>query len=389
MTPIETVIETFQKWLYLPDPGVVSVALGTVAANLLEGRPVWTMLVGAPSSGKTQVLDSLHGLPNIFHAATLTESSLLSGTPKREKAADARGGLLRAIGEFGILVCKDFTSILTMNRDARAAVLSALREVYDGAWTRHVGSDGGRELNWKGKLGFLGGVTPVIDEHHSVMASMGERFLIYRLPETDPEQQAFTALKNCRRTAEMTAALSDSVKRVFAVGFSAEPRESTCAAYSSRLVSLATLVAHARSAVLRDGRTREVELVPDSEMPARLALGLAYLDDGMTAIGIDAAERWRLVCKVGMDCIPKGRRRVLVLLQERGVAVSTPAIAEELDLPTPTVRIALQDLTAHHVLTRIKTGQGNADLWTLSEMTRNRWEIVGFPDGKEAYTKCH
>src|ERR1051325_9532350 len=97
MTPIETVIETFQKWLYLPDPCVVSFALGTVAANLLEGRPVWTMLVGAPSSGKTQVLDSLHGLPNIFHAATLTESSLLSGTPKREKAADARGGLLRAI----------------------------------------------------------------------------------------------------------------------------------------------------------------------------------------------------------------------------------------------------------------------------------------------------
>jgi len=43
---------------------------------------------------------------------------LLSGTPTKEKAADARGGLLREIGAFGYLVLKDFTSILSMHRDA-------------------------------------------------------------------------------------------------------------------------------------------------------------------------------------------------------------------------------------------------------------------------------
>src|SRR5688572_2058880 len=96
---IAEVHAAFQRWLYLPDPGVVSVTLGAVAANLLEGRPVWLLHVGAPGSGKTEVLNSLSGLPNIYRAATLTESSLLSGTPKREKAADAKGGLLRQIGE--------------------------------------------------------------------------------------------------------------------------------------------------------------------------------------------------------------------------------------------------------------------------------------------------
>ena len=37
-----------------------------------------------------------------------------------------------------------------MNRDTRAEVLAALREVYDGRWSRNVGTDGGRTLDWTG-----------------------------------------------------------------------------------------------------------------------------------------------------------------------------------------------------------------------------------------------
>mgnify|MGYP003466777145 CR=1 FL=1 len=39
---------------------------------------------------------------------------------------------------------KDFGSILSMHRDARGAVLAALREIYDGSWSRSIGVDGGR-----------------------------------------------------------------------------------------------------------------------------------------------------------------------------------------------------------------------------------------------------
>ena len=115
-------------------------------------------------------------------AATLTEPALLSGTPKKDTSRSAKGGLLREIGEFGILLAKDFTSILSMHRESRAAVLAALREVYDGSWTRHLGTDGGKTLTWSGKVAVLAGVTPTIDSHHAVMASMGERFVLYRLP---------------------------------------------------------------------------------------------------------------------------------------------------------------------------------------------------------------
>ena len=98
-------------------------------------------------------------------------------------ADGAKGGLLREIGDRGLLVVKDFGSILSMYRDARAATLAALREIYDGHWTRIVGSDGGRVLHWEGQVGLVGAVTPALDSYHSVMAALGERFLLVRLLE--------------------------------------------------------------------------------------------------------------------------------------------------------------------------------------------------------------
>jgi hypothetical protein len=40
--------------------------------------------------------------------------------------------------------------VLGMRHETRAEVLSAMREIYDGAWTRHLGTDGGLTLDWRG-----------------------------------------------------------------------------------------------------------------------------------------------------------------------------------------------------------------------------------------------
>jgi len=154
---LSTVVTTFQKWLYLPDKISLYVVLGALAANLLPGDPLWLLMIGPPGSGKTELILPLAKLARVIMASTLTEAALLSGTASRDKAKESSGGLLRLIGDFGILLCKDFTSVLSMNRDSRAAVLAALREIYDGAWDRHIGTDGGKTLSWKGKLGLIAG----------------------------------------------------------------------------------------------------------------------------------------------------------------------------------------------------------------------------------------
>src|SRR6185312_723505 len=108
-------------------------------------------------------------------------AALLSGTPTKQREKGSRGGLLRELGDFGILALKDFGSVLSLRADAKAEALAALRELYDGAWTRRIGSGGGRELHWKGKLGLIFASTGIIDSHHSVISNMGDRFLLTRL----------------------------------------------------------------------------------------------------------------------------------------------------------------------------------------------------------------
>ena len=253
-------VAVFRRWLYLPDPAPLYAVLATVAANRLPGDPVWLLLVGPPGSGKSELLQALGSLPDIHPAATLTEAALLSGTPKRERADTASGGLLRTIGDFGILLAKDFGSVLSMQRDARAAVLAALREIYDGEWTRHVGTDGGRTLHWTGKVGLVAGCTPTIDRHHAVMGAMGERFVLYRLPHVDAHEQGRRALAHAGEEKQMRAELSDAVAALFERQFA--PPAKRLDHDAERLVSLAALVVRCRSAVERDGYTREVELIP-------------------------------------------------------------------------------------------------------------------------------
>ena len=77
-----------------------------------------------------------------------SEGALLSATPRRERNKKATGGLLRKIGDRGVLVIKDVTSILSADRNTRASVLAAIREIYDGRWERNVGTDGGATLTW-------------------------------------------------------------------------------------------------------------------------------------------------------------------------------------------------------------------------------------------------
>jgi hypothetical protein len=378
-TPTSTIADVtaaFQRWLHLPDPGALHVTLGTVAANRMDSDPLWLLIVGSSSGGKTENINAISQLPEVHLAATLTEASLLSGTPKRDKAAGSKGGLLREIGDFGILALKDFTSILAMNRDQRAQLLAALREIFDGSWTRHVGVDGGRTLAWSGKLGLIGGCTAAIDSHHGVMSVMGERFLLHRLPAIDPSLQAERAIANAGQERVMRAELAAAVSGLFVgieVGTALPPIDDREIA---ALVALSSLVASARSAVERDAYRREIELILDTEAPARLAQTLRRLYAGMLAIGLERKTAWPLVVKVGLDCIPKLRRSAFDTLLDTSDWLSTTTIAAAAGYPTITARRALEDLAAHGVAERKSQGAGKADNWRLSDIARSRYEAT-------------
>lgn len=360
----------FRKWLHLPDLGALYAMLGTIAANRLPGDPIWLLLVGPPGGGKTELLNTISTLPDSYPAATITEAALLSGVPRKEHGEGAKGGLLREIGEFGIIVAKDFGSVLSMNRDARSILLAALREIYDGAWTRHVGADGGRQLHWAGKVGFVGGVTPTIDRHHAVMGAMGERFILYRLPEPGPEQQAMHALAHAGHEKQMRAELAAAAGSLVST---ARPSEAPFSEEDAdRLIDITLLIVRARSAVERDSYTRDIELIPQPEAPTRLVIVLRRLLEGLDAIGLDRDVAWQVVAKAALDSIPAIRLACLFTLQSaNGDVLDTNRIAQLISYPASTTRRALEDLTAHG-LTNCTPDPGKAHRWGLQPFAEAR-----------------
>ena len=215
---LANVVAVAQRLLHMPDAEPFLVVLGAAAANIMPGAPVWLMVVGPPSGGKTVLLMPLDSMDHVFAVATLTEAALLSGTAATEVTADATGGLLKEMGAGGIILIKDFTSILSMQRDTRQAILAAFRELHDGKWTRRLGVDGGKTLSWEGKLGIIAACTEVIDMHHGVMAAMGERFVMYRLRPDEAHDEARTRQAIDRAGTEIATQdeLSDAVARFVA-----------------------------------------------------------------------------------------------------------------------------------------------------------------------------
>jgi hypothetical protein len=364
-------ITTFQKWLHLPDPKIVTTVAAAVAANLIDGDPLWLLIVGPPGSGKTETISPLADLSFVHPAATVTPAPLLSGTPKKEHAKEAKGGLLREVGEFGVLLCKDFTSVLAQHRDARAEALAALREIYDGRWDRPVGTAGGIVLSWSGKCGLIGGCTTSIDRHHAVMGTLGERFLFYRVDVEDPGAQARKRLTSRRHETEMRKDLAEAMATVL----DCTDKEPTPASpvEAEWLVSLAVFAAAARTPVERDGYDREVAVMPASEGPARIAVQLGALRDGLVAVGADTIERFTILHKVAWDAMPTMRRKVLDALHNTGW-VTRATVMEATDIPRSPVERELEDLVLIGLAERRKANDNDNAPWQY-QLSPEAYEI--------------
>jgi hypothetical protein len=344
-------------------------------ANHAPGDPVWLLLVCAPSTGKTEILSAATGLPWVISAAKVTESSLLSGTPKRERAKDATGGLLRQIGEFGVLLTKDFTSVLAQNKDARAEAMAALREIADGSWDRPVGTEGGKVLSWRGKCGFIGGVTPALDQYSAVLAALGDRFLLLRLPDADVGKFGTAALKHGDQEGQMRRALRDALSGLVLQADISRVNRALTQEEQSQLIALAAYTARARTAVVRDGYHREIAYLPQVEGPGRLVKAYARLLGGLEAIGCKPAITWKTLERIAIDCAPALRTKTIRALMSANANLKTSDVARALNATTRTASYYLEDLSLLGLAHRKKGGKAlnSPDLWQASDWLRENW----------------
>jgi hypothetical protein len=333
----------FRKWLGAEyDMDAFDAVVATGAAERLDGDPLWLLLLSGPGNAKTETVQALAGAGATVISTISSDAALLSGTPAKQKAKGATGGLLRAIGERGVLVVKDVTSILSMDNNIRGTVLAAFREIHDGRWTRNLGTDGGLTLEWTGRLVVVGAVTTAWDRAHSAVATMGDRFVILRMDSTVGRPVAGRrSLDNVGSETTMRAELAAAVAGVLA---NVDPAKAIHLEDDEveAIVAAADLVTRARTSVEYDYKGNVIDS-DAPEMPTRFAKQLAQVVRGAVAVGMDRDDALRLSIRCARDSTPPLR---LALIDD--IAANPHSTASDsrkrLEKPWSTVDRQLQSL---------------------------------------------
>ena len=118
-----------------------------------------------------------------------------------------------------------------------------------------------------------------------------------------------------------------------------------------------------RGAIDRDRHSREMEAVYGAEGTGRLGLTLDRLLAGLDTLGVERETALNVVEAVAMDSVPPLRRAAFEYLRDHPGKAETSTVAQAINLPTNTVRRALEDLAAYHLVRRTSQGSGKADLW--------------------------
>lgn len=344
---------TFTRWLGAEyDLIALDTVLAAAAVEQLDGDPVWLLVISGSGNAKTETVVALAGADAIVTSTINSEGALLSATAAKETAKGATGGLLRRIGKRGTLVIKDFTSILSMSRDARAAVLAALREVYDGSWERNVGTDGGRSIGWNGRITVVGATTTKYDSHHEVIAAMGDRFALVRMDSSEGRMASGEqAMLNIGHEVQMRAELKACVGDLLA-SIQGKPDDLDRPTMMG-LLKAANIVTQARTAVERDNYGN-VLYAHAPEMPTRFAKVLGQLVRGCVALGTSIEHGEHVSMRVARDCLPPLRLLVLRDLHTNPAAYVS-AVAQRVQRPRKTIERSINELYALGLVEAVET----------------------------------
>jgi hypothetical protein len=339
----------FRRWLGADyDTDALHAVLAAAAVERLDGDPLWLLLVSGSGNAKTETVQALDGIGATVTSTITSPGALLSATSKKERTSDATGGLLRKIGDRGVLVIKDVTSILSMGREMRAEVLGVVREVYDGRWSRNVGTDGGRTLDWEGRIVLVGAVTTAWDTAHAVISAMGDRFVLVRMDSSTGRAAAGRqAIANTGSEVVMRTDLAEAVRGVLAgVDLAPEP---VTEVETEALLAAADLVTLARTAVEFDYRGDVID-AHAPEMPTRFAKQLAQVVRGSVALGMGRDHALALAIRCARDSMPPLRLEIVDDVAAHPGS-TTADVRKRIGKPRSTVDRQLQALHMLGVLT--------------------------------------
>lgn len=331
------------------DPDIEALKLPLVACaahNLHQAAPIWPVIIGPPSTGKTELgILPLRSLPITEMISDINPKAFLAGK------GDKSGSLLRDTGSSGIWLFKDLTTILSKREADMKEVFAYLREVYDGALSRRVG---GKKLPmWEGKVTIIAACTPYIDRAWNFVNELGDRFVFIRWRRGDGLHQARCAMSRLGGRNGLRSELSTLVKELVHDRIRKVPPLPSIQ-IREQLAYLAELCALLRRRVVRDnpeGKRAIIE-VPEAEGTGRLAESMLQLVAFHAAL-FDRDEATQddlaLPIRVAIDTIPAGRYKFLSAMDLDG-DTEPNEIRRTTGMPKSTVSWIAEELAAQGVI---------------------------------------
>jgi len=181
---------------YIPNTKTALQIMLAVATSGMRSNRVmlWMLLVGNPSSGKTDILKFIQNNEKVMALDSLTQNSFISGErpTKNQKVFD----LLSQLDKM-CLTIKDWTVIFSLNEDMTKKLLGDLVGIYDKSYSKHSSRRG--MISYQAEFSHIGCITPAtLNRHQTYLNMIGPRFLSYQVPEltTEQEDSSFKAVFN-------------------------------------------------------------------------------------------------------------------------------------------------------------------------------------------------
>lgn len=410
----------FSEVFLMEDKGVLPLICATVVANQLDNDPVWLLIISPPSGGKTELIESLEkvtlrGKPLAYSISDLTVNTFASGQKKTGKETS----LLHKMSVGSIMTFKDFTSMISKNKDAQQEIMGQLREIYDQHYVKRTGT--GDDIIWRGKVGAIAGCTEIIYEKNEEFSVMGDRFIMYSMVQPDRMAVLNMVMDSAKDKKDgfkkKKAHLKDCMKDY--LEFVINHQENVPFEISEKnkkdLLTIVNFVTIVASGMVIDKKRGLVEFVPSKTMPMRMAkqiigLGeafvlmnrLANIDEGLLKEAEQKKEEGQdrpiiigenqgaltddqigILYKVMFDTIPIKRRTALKALAKYKGGVGTAGLATSIGYQTVVVSSWLAQLNALGICTREKRTGPKGDKWTLKEEYREimvRFEKIDMVD---------
>ena len=350
-------MQSLSSYHYLDEVGSVCFALAVAASNHADGQPLWGMLVGAPSGGKTTAID-LVSYAASANLDSVTAPGLLSWHKANQHVAPTPTGALVRLGERGLILIADFSTVLSGSRDRRDDLFAMMRRVFDGKIQRDLGNED-KALTWEGRVTFLAACTSQIDNFSAHTDALGPRWVNYRLPpRVGAPRKAVTrrAVKRSEdqnRTADEVTAMEGAAVVVGLAGFRARQEHLNDEHIISAVEDAAQVTCWGRASVPRDsGGRREICGIPEVEETPRVAQQLHMLVTHLIHIGLSDEEAINLMSKVAVDSMPAIRAKVLGALSATTGQFTSASIAKSLRTDWKVVNRAVEDLEALGLVTR-------------------------------------